>query len=83
MANVKCLGVPRAQEEIILVTEASNVGGGGRLFSWQALEKEEFDSAITQRGTDGLNRDGHTKQPRCTGRVPRRKTDGSGNRTRQ
>ena len=25
----------------------------------------------------------HTKQPRCTGRVPRRKTDGTGNRTRQ
>ena len=25
----------------------------------------------------------HTKQPRCTGRVPRRKTDGTGNRTHQ
>ena len=25
----------------------------------------------------------HTKQPRCTGRVPRRTTDGTGNRTRQ
>ena len=48
MANAKCLGVPRAQGEIILVTDASNVGGVGMLFQWQALEKEEFDSAISQ-----------------------------------
>ena len=55
MANAKCFGVPRAQGKMILVTDASNVGGGGTLFRWQALEKEEFDSAITQWGTDGLN----------------------------
>ena len=47
MANAKCLGVPRAQGEIILVTDASKVGGGGTLFQWQALEKEEFDLAIS------------------------------------
>ena len=28
------------------------------MFQWQGLEKEEFDSAIFQWGTDGLNRDG-------------------------
>ena len=61
VANAKCLGVPRAQAEIILVTDASNVGGGGTLFQWQALEKEEFDSAISQWGTDGLNQDGTLK----------------------
>ena len=61
VANAKCLGVPRAQGEIILVTDASNVGGVGTLFQWQALEKEEFDSAISQWGTDGLNRDGTLK----------------------
>ena len=32
-----------------------------------------------ERGGVGV----HTKQPRCTGRVPCRKTDGMGNRTRQ
>ena len=32
-----------------------------------------------ERGGVGV----HKKQPRCTGRVPRRKTDGTGNRTRQ
>ena len=61
MANAKCLGVPRAQGGIILVTAASNVGGGGTLFQWQALEKEKFDSAISQWGTDGLHRDGTLK----------------------
>ena len=40
------------------MTDASNVGGGGTLFQWQALEKEEFDSAFSQWGTDGLKRDG-------------------------
>ena len=58
MAHAKCFGVPRAQGEIILVTDASNVGGGATLFQWQALVKEEFDSAISQWGTDGVNQDG-------------------------
>ena len=40
VANAKCLGVPRAQSKIILVSDASNVGGGGTLFQWQGLEKE-------------------------------------------
>ena len=61
VANAKCLGVPRAQGEIIPVTAASNVGGGGTLFQWQALEKEDFDSAISQWGTEGLKRYGTLK----------------------
>ena len=43
------------------MTGASNVGGGGTLFQRQAQEKEEFDSAISQWGTEGLNRDGTLK----------------------
>ena len=61
VANAKCLGVPNAQGEIILVTDASNVGGGGTLFQWQALGKKRFCSGISQLGTDGLNRDGNLK----------------------
>ena len=38
-ANAKCLGVRRAQGESMLVTDASNVGAGGMLFQWQALER--------------------------------------------
>ena len=40
------------------MTDASSLGGGGTLFQWQAQEKEEFDSAISQWGTNFLNRDG-------------------------
>ena len=58
VANRKCLGVPRAQGEIVLVTDASSVGGGGTLFQWQAPEKGELDSAISAWGTDGMNQDG-------------------------
>ena len=61
VANAKCLGMPGAEGESILVTDTSNVGGGGTLFQWQALEKEEFDSAISQWGTDRLNRDATLK----------------------
>ena len=61
MANAKYLGVPRAHREIILVTGTSNVDGGRMLFQWQVLEKEDFDWAISQWGTDGLNRDGTIK----------------------
>ena len=43
------------------MTDASNVGGGGALFQWQALEKEEFDSAVSHWGTHGLNGDGTLK----------------------
>ena len=68
VANAKCLGVPRAQGEIILVTDASNVGRGGTLFQSQALEKEEFGSAISQSGTDGLNQDGTLKHSHSDGK---------------
>ena len=61
VANAKCLGVPWAQEEIILGTNDSNVEEGGTLIQWQALEKEEFHPAISPWGTDGLNRDGTLK----------------------
>ena len=61
VANAKCFGVPGAQGEIILVTDASNVGGGGTLFQRQALEKEEFDPAFSRSGTEGLNQDGTLK----------------------
>ena len=60
VANANCLGVPTAQGEIFPVTDASNVGRG-ETFQWQALEKEEFDSAISIWGTDGPNRDGTLK----------------------
>ena len=61
MANARYLGVAKTKGDINLVTDASNVGRGGTLFQWQLLEKEEFISAISGWGTDGLNRDGTLK----------------------
>ena len=61
VASAKCLGLPRTQGKMILVTDASNVRGGGTFFQGQELEKKGFDSAITQWGTDALNRDGTLK----------------------
>ena len=43
------------------MTDPGNVGGGGTLFRWEALEKEAFDSAISQWGTDRLNPDSTLK----------------------
>ena len=53
VAMAQCLGVPRAQEEIVRVTDASNVGGGGMLFEWQALEEDELDSPFPNGGVMG------------------------------
>ena len=61
VTDTRCLSVPKAQGEGILVSDASTVGGGRTLLEWQALEEEEFDLAISQWGTDGLNRDGTLK----------------------
>ena len=53
VANANCLGVPKAQGQIILVTDASNVGGGGTLFQWKALEKEEYPCGLALRPRTG------------------------------
>ena len=55
MAYANCLGAPREQGEIILMTVASHAGGVRMLFQWQAPKKEKLDSAISEWGTDGLN----------------------------
>ena len=61
VANSECLGASKARGKVILVAAASSVGGGRMLCQWQALGKEEFDSAISQWGTNGLNRAGALK----------------------
>ena len=57
VANATCSGVPGAQGEIILLIDTSNIGGRGTLFQWQAPEKEEFNSGISQWGTEGWDQD--------------------------
>ena len=53
------LGVPRPKGEIILVTDACDVGGGGTLYQWQELSPAELSHCQFQ--TSGLNRDGTLK----------------------
>ena len=38
------------------MADASSPGGGGTLFYGQALEKEEFHWAVSEWGSDGLDR---------------------------
>ena len=37
IASSNCLGVPRPEGEIVLITDASDVGGGGTIYQWQEL----------------------------------------------
>ena len=58
LKNCLILGVPRPVGEMLLVTDASDVGGGGTLFQWQRLKQvlcKEVDDKLT---TLGVNRDG-------------------------
>ena len=59
ISSTNCLGVPRPEGEIILVTDACDVGGGGTLYQWQELNPAE--SSHCQFQTSGLNRDGTLK----------------------
>ena len=59
ISSTHCLGVPRPKGEIILVTDACDVGGGGTLYQWQELNPNELSHC--QFHTSGLNRDGTLK----------------------
>ena len=54
-----CLGVPRPKGEVILVTDACDLGGGGTLYQWQERNAAELSDCKFQ--TSGLNRDGTLK----------------------
>ena len=42
IASSNCLGVPRPKGEIVLITDASDVGGGGVIYQWQELNPAEL-----------------------------------------
>ena len=54
IANVRCLGVPRSSGEILVITDSSDIGGGGSLFQWQKLTREENEAI---ESVLGVNRD--------------------------
>ena len=59
IASSNCLGVPCPKGEIVLITDASDVGGGGTIYQLQELNPAE----LTHRHycTSGLKRDGSLK----------------------
>ena len=59
IASSNCLGVPRPKGEIVLITDASDVGGGGTISQWQELNPAELTHYHYR--TSGLNRDGSLK----------------------
>ena len=56
IASSNCLGVPRPKGEIVLITDASDVGGGGTIYQWQDLNPAEVTHCHYR--TSGLSRDG-------------------------
>ena len=59
MSSSNCLGVPHPKGEIVLITEASDVGGGGTIYQWQKLNPAGLTNCHYR--TSGLNRDGSLK----------------------
>ena len=55
IAFSNCLRVPRPKGEIVLITDASDVGGGGTIYQWQELNPAELTHCHYR--TSGLNRD--------------------------
>ena len=58
LKNCLILGVPRPVGEMLLVTDASDVGGGGTLFQCQRLNKDLCKEVDQKLKTLGVNRDG-------------------------
>ena len=59
IASCNCLGVPRPKGEIVLITDAIDVGGGGTMY--QLLELNPAEPTQCHYRTSGLNRDGSLK----------------------
>ena len=59
IASSDCLGVPRPNGEIVLITDDSDVGGGGKMYQWQQLNPAELTHCHCR--TTGLYRDGSLK----------------------
>ena len=64
IASFNCLGVPRRKGEIVLITDASDVGGGGTIYQLQELNPAELTHCHYR--TSGLNGDSSLKHDYLT-----------------
>ena len=77
LANIDMLATPNSEGELVVITDASLVGGSGTLFQWQKLA-EWVACTVAQKvqktlQTLGMNRDGtfkHNHDPGCWHQVP-------------
>ena len=59
IASSNCFGVPHPKGKIVLITDDSDVKGGGTIYQWQELNPVELTQCHYR--TSGLNRDGSLK----------------------
>ena len=55
IASSNGLGVPHPKGEILLITDATDVGRGGTIYQWQELNPAELTHCLYR--TTGLNRE--------------------------
>ncbi len=58
IAQAEILGVPKSTGELVMITDASDIGGGSTIFQWQTLDPLQIPSQFT---TLGVNSDGSFK----------------------
>ena len=63
LKEVSVLGVPKPVREIIKITDACDIGGGGSLYQWQRLSQEVFASVEADYHTLGVDTRGYLKHP--------------------
>ena len=64
IASSNCLGVPCPKGKIVLIIDASDVGGGATIYQWQELTPAERTHRHYR--TSGLNHDGSLKHDYLT-----------------
>ena len=55
MASISSIGVPKSHGEMVLITDASDIGGGSTLFQWQSLDPKQVPTSFQ---TIGIKPDG-------------------------
>ena len=52
--------MPRPYGEMVVITDSSNVGGGGTIFQWQrlSLEQREALEEVHKKRTTGITKEG-------------------------
>ena len=61
LASLSILGVPRADGELVFISDASDEGGGGSLYQWQRIKEGAVERIRSELKTAGIVRDGSLK----------------------